>query len=190
MLENVKSGLINGKKLIVSIVFILFFSAVSFGQKFAYVDTDYILQNIPEYSDAQEQLDELSIKYQKEIEAKFSEVDKLYKEYQAESVLMPEDMKLKKEEEIIQKEKEAKDLQKNRFGTNGDLFKKRQELVKPIQEKIYNAIEEIANSRSYACIFDKAGSLTMIYSNAKYDLSDEVLEKLGYGYNTGRGSGN
>lgn len=152
----------------------------TFGQKFAYVDTEYILENISEYRNAQEQLDEMSIKWQKEIEAKFADIDKLYKAFQAEAVLLPEDIKKQKENEIIQKEKLAKDLQKQRFGKDGDLFKKRQELVRPIQDRIYNAIEEMATTGNYAVIFDKSGSLTMLYSNPKFDKSDEVLEKLGY----------
>lgn len=171
------------KKLFLTLSLIFFMSATSFSQKYAYVDTDYILKNIPEYADAQDQLNELSAKFQKEVEAKYSEIDSLYKAYQAEAVLLPEDMKTKKENEIIALEKEAKDLKMQRFGSNGDIFKKRQELVKPIQEKIYNAIQEIAENRTYAVIFDKAGSLSMLYTNPKYDISDDVLDKLGYSYN-------
>jgi len=148
-------------------------------QKFAYVDTQYILDNIPEFAEAQAQLDEISSEWQKEIEAKFAEVDKMYKDYQTQSVLLPEDMKKKKEQEIIDREKDAKSLQRTRFGKDGDLFKKRQELVKPIQEKVYNAIQEIANNNNYAVVFDKGGSLTMMYANPKYDISDEVLDDLG-----------
>jgi len=149
-------------------------------QKYGYVDTDYILKNIPEYSDAQEELNELSVKWQKEIEEKFAQIDKMYKDYQAEIVLLPDDIKQKREEEIIKAEKEAKDLQKKRFGKDGDLFKRRQELVKPIQDKIYNAIEDIATTRNYVFVFDRAGSLSLLYANPKYDISDEILEKLGY----------
>ena len=148
-------------------------------QKFAYVDTQYILDNLPEYTEAQAQLDDWSAQWQKEIEAKFAETDKMYKDYQAQLVLLPEDMKKKKEQEIVDKEKEAKNLQRQRFGKDGDLFKKRQELVKPIQEKLYNAIQEISTQNNYAVIFDKAGSLTMLYANPKYDVSDEVLDNLG-----------
>jgi len=151
----------------------------SYAQKFGYVDTEYILDNIPEYKAAQTQLDELSVEWQKEIEQKFSEIDRLYKAFQAEAVLLPEDIKRKREDEIIKKEKEVKDLQKQRFGSSGDLFKKRQELVKPIQDKVYNAIEAIANTGGYAVIFDTAGNLNMVYVNAKFDKSNEVLEKLG-----------
>ncbi len=149
-------------------------------QKFAFVDSQYILENISEYRDAQDQLDKLSIEWQKEIEAKFAEVDKLYKAFQTEAPLLPEDIKKKREDEIIKKEREAKDLQKKRFGKDGDLFKKRQELVKPIQDKVYEAIEDIAVAQGLAVIFDKSGSVTLLYANSKYDKSDEVLSKLGY----------
>ena len=161
------------------------FCTMGFGasaQKYAFVNTDYIIDNIPEYADAQAQLDELSATWQKEIDAKFAEIDKMYKSYQNEAVLLPEDMKKKREEDIIKKEREAKDLQKKRFGKDGDLFKKRQELIKPIQEKIYNAIEDIATAENYAVIFDKATNATLIYTNPKYDVSEQVLEKMGYTY--------
>lgn len=167
------------KKLFLTSLAIFFAINMMQAQKFAYVDTQYILDNIPEFAEAQAQLDEISSTWQKEIEAKFGEVDKMYKDYQVQSVLLPEDMKKKKEQEITDKEKEAKALQRTRFGKDGDLFKKRQELVKPIQEKIYNAIQDIANNNNYAVIFDKGGSLTMMYANPKYDISDDVLDQLG-----------
>jgi outer membrane protein len=166
------------KVFIVSVV--LFFSVgMLHAQKFAYVDSQYILDNLPEYTEAQAQLDEVSALWQKEIEAKFAEVDKMYQNYQAQAVLLPEDMKKKKEQEIVDKEKESKSLQRQRFGQNGDLMKKRQELVKPIQEKVYNAIQEIATNNNYSVIFDKSGALTILFANPKYDISDEVLDNLG-----------
>ncbi len=167
------------KKLLLTIVFVLGGLVLTYAQKYAYVDTDYILENIPEYADAQDELNEISVVWQKEIEEKFAEIDKLYKSYQADAVLLPEDMKRKREEEIIKKEKEAKDLQKKRFGQDGDLFKKRQELVKPIQDKIFNAIEEIAKFKNYAFVFDKSSGPTVLYADSKYDISDEVLRKVG-----------
>ncbi len=173
------------KKLFLITFLILSASTFIRAQKYAFVDTDYILQNIPEYNDAQGLLDDFSNQWQKEIEGKYGEIEGLYKSYQAEAVLLPEEMKRKREDEIIKKEQEVKELQRQRFGPEGDLFRKRQELIKPLQEKIYNAIEEIAVQRNYAIIFDKAGSLTMLYANSKYDLSDEVLDQLGYSYNTG-----
>jgi outer membrane protein len=166
-------------KKVVLFLMVIMMAAMASAQKFAYVDTQYILDNIPEFAEAQAQLDELSSQWQKEIETKFAEVDKMYKDYQTQSVLLPDDLKKKKEQEIVDKEREAKQLQKTRFGQNGDLFKKRQELVKPIQEKIYNAIQDIATSNNYAVVFDKGGSLTMMYANPKYDISDEVLDSMG-----------
>lgn len=170
------------KKIILIAILICTFGFGVSAQKIAYVNTDYILDNIPEYADAQAQLDELSIQWQKEIEAKFAEIDKMYKNFQNEAVLLPEDMKKKREDDIIKKEKEGKDLQKKRFGKDGDLFKKRQELIKPIQEKVYNAIEEIASAENYAVVFDKASNATLIYTNPKFDISEQILDKLGYTY--------
>ena len=168
------------KKSVLIIAFALI-SSFGFAQtKFAYVDSEYILENVPEYAAAQDKLDELSVEWQKDIEDKFKEVDSLYKKFETESVLLPEDLKTKREAEIVAKEKEAKALQKQRFGKEGDLFKKRTELIKPIQDKVYNAIEELATEGSYGIIFDKSGTLTMLYTNPKLDKSDEVLDKLGY----------
>jgi outer membrane protein len=167
------------KKFIVFSAFILMACIPGFAQKYAFVDTDYILNNIPEYTDAQALLDDLSIEWQKEIEAKFQEIDKLYRDYQAESILLPEDLKKQKENEIIQKEREAKELQKKRFGKDGDLFKKRLELVQPIQEKIFNAIQDMAITRNYAFIFDKASGASLLYADSKFDLSDDVLDEIG-----------
>lgn len=170
------------KKIFILAAFLMGTAFTTFAQKYAYVNTDYILENITEYTDAQQQLDDLSVQWQKEIEAKFAEIDKLYKAFQNEAVLLPDEMKKKREDEIVKKEKDAKDLQKKRFGTDGDLYKKRIELIKPIQEKVYTAIEEIAEAENYAVIFDKAGNATLIYSNPKYDISELVLDKLGYTY--------
>jgi len=152
----------------------------SFGQKTAYVDLDYILTSIPEYKSAQENLDKISIQWQKEIETKLAEVDRLYKAYQAEEILLIQEMKKKREEEIIAREKEAKELQKQRFGVDGDLFKKRQELVKPIQDKVYNAIKELADKQIIAIMFNKSSDLNILFANPKYNKSDEVLEAMGY----------
>ena len=177
------------KKTVLIFSVIIFAAMMVQAQKFAYVDTQYILDNIPEYAEAQSQLDEISVQWQKEIEAKFAEVDKMYKDYQTQAVLLPDDMKKKKEQEIVDKEKDVKNLQRIRFGKDGDLFKKRQELVKPIQEKIYNAIQELSTSNNYAVVFDKGGSLTMMYANPKYDISDDVLDNLGANMNNRKGKG-
>lgn len=172
------------KKIFATLTFAALLAFPLLAQKFAYVDSEYILQNVPEYNDAQAQLDELSTEWQAEIEAKFKAIDKLYKDYQAESVLLPEEMKRKREDDIIKAEKEAKELQKKRFGKDGDLFKKRQELVKPIQDKVFGAIEQVATAKNYAIIFDKAGSVTVMWADAKYDISDDILDEMGYSFNT------
>jgi len=149
-------------------------------QKYAYVNTQDILDNIPDYKTAQQQLDALSNQWQKEIEDKYAIIDKLYKAYQAEQILLTEEMKKKRQDEIMSKEKDVKDLQKQRFGYEGDLFKKKQELVKPIQDKVYNAVKKLATDQSYAVIFDKSSDLTMLYANPKYDKSDDILQLLGF----------
>ena len=169
------------KKLIFLISILLFSVSFSFSQRYAYVNTDYILSNIPKYESAQEQLNLISSEWQKEIEDLYNDVDKMYKEYQAEEVLLTDDMKVDRQKQIANKEKKVRDLQNKRFGQNGDLFKKRQELIKPIQDDIFNAIKEIAIESNYAVIFDSSGSLSMLYTDPKYDKSDEILKKLGFG---------
>lgn len=164
---------------------VLFLGALVFfysqqAAKFGYVDSEYILSKIPEFKQAQQELDKLSVEWQKEIEAKYAEVDKLYKAYQADAVLLTDEMKKKRENEIINKEKEVKELQKKRFGVDGELFKKRQELVKPVQDKVYNAIKAVAEKKGLGFVMDKAGQVTLMYANPKYDISDDVLTHLGY----------
>lgn len=161
-----------------------------FAQKYAFVDTQYILDNISEYKAALQQLDQVSISWQKEIEAKYAVIDKLYKDYQAEQILLTEEMKRKREAEITTKEKEVKEFQKQKFGFEGELFKKKQELVKPIQDKIFNAVKKLATDQGYAVIFDKSTEhLTMLYANPKYDKSDDILLSMGYKAGTKAGSG-
>jgi len=169
----------------ITIAFTALFVLIGFAgyaQKFAYVDTDYILENVPEYNSAQTRIDALTVEWQKEIEDKFAEIERLYRAYQNEVMLLPEEMKRKREEEIIGKERAVKELQQKRFGQDGDLFKKREELIKPIQEKIYTALEEVATAGNYAVIFDKAGSVSMLYTNPRFDISEEVLTKMGYAF--------
>lgn len=167
------------KKLILISLLAVFSVLALYSQKYAYVDTEYIMDNIPEYIDAQNQIDELAEDYQKEIENKYEDLDRMLKTFQAEAVLMPDDVKKRREDELKAKRQEVKDLQTQRFGIDGDLFLKREELIKPIQEKIFNSIEEIATEKNYAFVFDKAGSLTILYVNAKYDISDDVLDDVG-----------
>ncbi len=163
---------------IIALSFLMLGSAQA--QKYAYVNSQYILDNIPDYKTAMQTLDNVSLTWQKDIEDKYAIIDKLYKAYQSEQVLLTEEMKKRRQDEINQKEKDVKDLQKQRFGYEGDLFKKKQELIKPIQDKIYNAIKKLATDQSYAVIFDKSSDLTMLYTNAKYDKSDEILLAMGY----------
>ncbi|QQS51922.1 MAG: OmpH family outer membrane protein [Bacteroidota bacterium] len=149
-------------------------------QKFAFVDTEYILNNIPNYKAAQDELDKQAAEWQTEVEARYQEIDKLYREYQAEKVLLTQEMRKKREEEIINSEREVKKLQNDYFGEEGLLFKKRQEKIKPIQDEVFNALKEISNESGYAIIFDSAGGPTVLYTNPRFDISDEVLIRLGY----------
>ncbi len=170
------------KKLFLGLI-ILLGAYTSFGQRFAYVDTEYILDLMPEYRSAQKQLDQLSEDWQKEIEKKQQAIDKMYRDFQAEQVLLTEDLRKKREEEIKAKEKELKDFRTQKFGYEGELFKKRQELIKPIQDKVFDAIQKIAKQSALDFIFAKSGEFIMLYSNAKYDKSDEVLAELGVAVN-------
>ncbi len=154
--------------------------SLALAQKFAYVDSEYILNNIPSYKAAQEQIDKLSAEWQKEIETKYADIDKMYKNFQSEKVLLTEEMKTKREDEIVKKEQEVKDLQKKYFGRDGMLFKKRQELTKPIQDEVFNAVKTLAVEQGFAIIFDTASNTGILYSNPKNDKSDEVLQRLGY----------
>ncbi|WP_442590370.1 OmpH family outer membrane protein [Pedobacter sp. AW31-3R] len=153
----------------------------AFAQKFAYVDTEYILKQLPEYKSAQNQLNVLSQQWQKEVEANFTDIDKMYKAYQADQVLLTDDMRKRRENDIIEKEKAAKDLQRQKFGPDGDLFQARTKLLKPIQDKVTGVIADLAKSKLLDFIFDKSSESTMmIYSSSNYDLSNDVIIKLGY----------
>jgi outer membrane protein len=149
-------------------------------QKFAYVDTDYILNKIPDFRQAQDKLDALSADWQKEIENKYADVEQMYRAYQQEQVLLTDEMKTKREETIIKKETGAKNLQQKYFGPEGDLYAKRQELIRPIQDKIHDAIKQLAANNKYQVIFDSSSDLIMLYKNDNLDKSDKVLELMGY----------
>jgi len=168
------------KKIGLFIGFLILTSAMAVAQKYAFVDSEYIRKNIPAFNTAQEQLDKLSKQWEKEVADGYAVVEQMYKSYQTESVLLSQDMKAKREEAIISKEKQMKELQNKYFGMEGELFKKREELVKPIQDEILKAIKEIAVDGSYAVIFDTATGGNILFANPKFDLSDMVLEKLGY----------
>jgi outer membrane protein len=167
-----KTGLIIG--------FLVLTTVIAVGQKYAFVDTEYIRKNIPAFTTAQEQLDKLSEQWEKEVADGYAVVEQLYKSYQNEAPLLSQDMKVKREEAIITKEKEMKELQNKYFGMEGELFKKREELVKPIQDEILKAIKDIAVEGSYAVIFDSAAGGNILFANPKFDISDQVLEKLGF----------
>ena len=149
-------------------------------QKYAFVDTEYILKSIPAYEAAQEQLDQLSQEWQGEIEAIYNEVAQLYRNYQKESVFLSAEMKVQREDEIVEKEKQAKVLQRQYFGPEGVLLKKQQELLQPIQDKVSGAIRDLAIDQNIAAVFDKAGGVGLVYINPKEDISDDVLRRLGY----------
>ena len=148
-------------------------------QKYAYVDTDYILQNIPEYGDAQEEINQMSVNWQKELKTLRDKLDQMKRDYQTESVLLSDDMKNKKEAAIAAKEQELAALQMQYFGPEGQLFTKRIELIQPIQEKVYNAINQVAQVKNYSFVFDKAAGTTILYCNDKFDISDDVLDEIG-----------
>ncbi|HVN58587.1 MAG TPA: OmpH family outer membrane protein [Bacteroidales bacterium] len=168
------------KKIALIAAVVLLTTSATLAQKYAFVDSEYIKKNIPAFNAAQEQLDKLSKQWEKEVSDGYAVVEQMYKSYQSESVLLSQDMKTKREESIVAKEKEIKDLQSKYFGMDGELFKKREELVKPIQDEILKAIKEIAVEGSYAVIFDTAAGGNILFANPKYDLSDQVLQKLGY----------
>jgi outer membrane protein len=168
------------KKLIVILFMCIFGFAAVHAQKYAFVDSEYILNNIPNYKAAQEEIDKLSTQYENEVKVQYDAIDKMYKDYQAEKVLLTDEMKGKREEQIVAKEHDAKKMQNDYFGEEGLLFKKRQELIKPLQDQVYNAVKEIANEGGYAVIFDSASGPMMLYTNPRYDISDQVLQQLGY----------
>lgn len=148
-------------------------------QKYAVIDTKYILEKMPEYKTAQATLDATAARWQKEIDDKQAELDKMYKNYEAEQVMLTDELKKKREDELYLKEKELRELQKKRFGYEGDLFKERQKLIKPIQDKVYNAVQKLANQRFYDFILDKSEGITVIFADPKLDKSEDVLKELG-----------
>lgn len=154
-------------------------STASHAQRYAVIDTKYILDKVPEYKDAQKKLDDFSAQWQQEIDKKSADLDRMYKEYDAEQVMLSDDLKKKREDELFNADKALKDLQRKRFGYEGDLFKKRQELIKPIQDRVYNAVQKLAVSKLYDFILDKSEGITVIFADPKLDKSDDVLKELG-----------
>ena len=168
------------KKILLTLAISFLVVSATQAQKFAYVDTDYILNKIPEFKQAQDKLDDFSADWQKEIESKYADVEQMYRAYQQEQVLLTDEMKTKREEAIITKENDAKNLQQKYFGPEGDLYSKRQELIRPIQDKIHDAIQQLAANNKYQAIFDSSSDLIMLYKDNKLDKSDKVLELMGY----------
>lgn len=152
-------------------------------QKFALMDMEYVLKNIPAYERANEQLNQVSKKWQAEVEALNTQAATMYKNYQNEVVFLSKEQKAAKQEEIMLKEKEAADLKKKYFGPEGELFKKRESLMSPIQEEIYNVVKEISEQRGYSLVLDRASDSAIIFSSPKIDISNEILQKLGYANN-------
>ncbi len=166
-------------KKIILLSCLLGFGVLGFSQKYAIIDTRYILDRIPDYKAAQQQLDEIATNWQKDIDGRQTELDNMYKSYEAEQVMLSDELKKKREDQLFNKEKDLRDLQRKRFGFEGDLFKKRQELVKPIQDKVYNAVQKMAVQRGYDFVLDKSEGITIIFADPKLDKSEDVLKELG-----------
>ena len=168
------------KKILIATIFVLALPMCMFAQKFAYVDTEYIFGKIPNYKTAQEQVEKLASQYQKEVEDGYKALDQQYQTYQAEKALLSESMRKKREDEIITSERSLKALQQKYFNPEGEVFKKQEELLKPIQDQVADAIKSFADEGGYSVIFDLAGNPSIIYNNPRYDMSDKILDKLGF----------
>ncbi len=167
------------KRLLIIAISMLLASATVSAQRYAIIDTKYILDKMPEYKDADKHLSETSGQWQKEIDDKQTQLNTMYHNYDAEQVMLTDDLKKKREDQLFNMEKEIRDLQKKRFGFEGDLFKERQKLVKPVQDKVYNAIQKMAVNRGYDFVLDKSEGITVIFADPKLDKSEEVLKELG-----------
>lgn len=168
------------KKIILTLAIILVTGVSAFAQRFAYVDSEYILKHIPEYVSAQKQLEDMSVKWQQEVDARYGSIERMYKSYQQDQVMLSEEMRKKREDEIVQKERETKEFQKKIFGFEGDLYKERLKLVKPIQERVSKAIQAVAESQNLDIVLDKGSEVTFLYSNPRLDKSNDVITRLGY----------
>lgn len=169
------------KKLLAALFLLALMPLTASAQKFALIDMEYVMKNIPAYERANEQLNQVSKKWQAEVEALNTEAGTMYKNYQNEVVFLSQEQKKTKQEQIMQKEKEASELKKKYFGPEGELFKKRESLMTPIQEEVYNTVKEISELRGYSLVLDRASDTAIIFGSPKIDISNEVLQKLGYG---------
>jgi outer membrane protein len=167
------------KKIGTAILLFFMIGTTAHAQRYAVIDMNYILNKLPEYKAAQQKLDEFSAQWQQEIDSQSATLDKMYKDYDAEKVMLSDDLRKKREDEIFNADKDLRDLQRKRFGYEGDLFKKRQELIKPIQDKVYTAVQKLAASKLYDFILDKSDGITVIFADPKLDKSDDVLKELG-----------
>lgn len=166
------------KNLVFSLIIILG-TSFAFGQKYGYIDSDYILDNVPEYKEAKDKLNKLADRWTKDIEDRYAVLKMKKDNFAREEVLLPAEEKTKRKEEITKLETEVLELQKMRFGVSGDYFNKRQELVKPIQDKVFDALQKIASKKNYTFVFDKANQSNLVYADSKTDLSNDVLKELG-----------
>ena len=169
------------KRIALTVIAVVACAMTSYAQKFALVDMEYILKNVPSYEMANEQLNQVSQRWQREVDDLAKEAEAMYKNYQSEMVFLTDDQKKKKESEIVAKEKEATELRYKYFGPQGELYKKRQALIKPIQDEVYNAVKKVSEERGYSVIFDRASSESIIFASPRIDVSNEVLAKMGYG---------
>jgi outer membrane protein len=168
------------KKIVIIALLLVLSSFGVYAQRFAYVDSDYILKHIPEYNSAQKQLDALSEQWQKEVDIKFGNIEDMFKAYQADQVLLNSEMRKRREDEIVQKEQEAKEYQRIKFRFEGELFQVRSKLIKPIQERVSKAIQALADAQQLDMIFDKNSEITLLYANPRLDKSNDIITKLGY----------
>ena len=169
------------KRIALTVIAVVACAMASYAQKFALVDMEYILKNVPSYEMANEQLNQVSQRWQREVDDLAKEAEAMYKNYQSEMVFLTDDQKKKKESEIVAKEKEATELRYKYFGPQGELYKKRQALIKPIQDEVYNAVKKVSEERGYSVIFDRASSESIIFASPRIDVSNDVLTKMGYG---------
>ena len=167
------------KKIFLLVACGLFLGFAVNAQRYAIIDTKYILDKLPDYKGAQKTLDDIASGWQKEIDKQQADLDKMYKDFDAEQVMLSDDLKKKREDQLFIKEKALRDLQRQRFGFEGDLFKRRQDLVKPIQDKVYNAVQKLAVQRGYDFILDKSEGITVIFADPKLEKSEDVLKELG-----------
>ncbi len=168
------------KKIVFIIAFVALSVSAAVAQRVAYVDSEYILKHIPEYVSAQKQLDDLSTNWQEEVDKQYGEIERLYKAYQNDQVLLNDDMRKRREDEIVNKEKQVKEFQRQKFGFEGDLYKERIRLVKPVQDRVAKAIQDVANAQGLDLILDKGSEVTFLFANPKLDKSNDIITKLGF----------